>query len=104
MSWIHLDDEVDLIEFGLRNEGVQGPLNATAPLPVTNLVFTRALGEVLKRPTLFPLPSFVLRLALGEMAGPLLLKGQRVLPQKAIEEGYKFRFPKLHEALENLLG
>jgi uncharacterized protein (TIGR01777 family) len=104
MSWIHLDDLIRLVNFALNEPAIEGPLNVTAPNPVTNLEFTRELGKVLRRPILFPVPGFVLRLALGEMADALLLKGQRVLPKKAIDAGFKFRFPSLGEALTDLLG
>jgi len=104
MSWIHLDDQVDLIDFAIREQVIEGALNATAPNPVRNLDFTEQLGRTLKRPTLFPVPGFLLRLGLGKMADALLLEGQRVLPKKALDAGFKFRFPELSEALSDLLG
>jgi len=103
MSWIHLSDQVDLIVFAIKNTSIEGPLNATAPNPVRNLEFTRQLGKTLHRPTWFRVPGFALRLALGEMADALLLEGQRVMPRKAINAGFQFRFPELPEALEDLL-
>ncbi len=102
-SWIHLTDEVGLLRFALGNEKVSGPLNATAPEPVRNRDFARALGRVLHRPSLLPTPAFAVRLALGEMAG-VVLASQRVMPEKALDLGYRFRFPRLLPALEDLLG
>ena len=104
MSWIHLDDLVDLILHVLRVENLEGPVNATAPVPVTNRDFARLLGRVLRRPGRFPSPpAFILRLALGEFAD-ILLTGQRVLPQKAKEGGFQFRFPELEPALKDILS
>ena len=103
MSWIHIDDEIRLIDFALQNDSIKGPLNATAPGPVTNQEFTRELGRALRRPTFLPVPSFVLTLAFGEMAQALLLEGQRVLPKKALDAGFQFRFTELRGALEDLL-
>ena len=104
MSWIDLDDEVGLIHHALTRPGVAGPLNATAPNPVPNSAFTDALGRVLGRPTLVPLPAFAVRGMLGEMGSELLLKGARVIPQKAEDTGYEFLFPTLEESLRFQLG
>lgn len=104
MSWIHLEDVVRLIDTCLNNDGLRGPVNVTAPEPVTNKVFSTALAQVLRRPCLMPVPPFALRLLLGEMADELLLKGQRVIPKKALDAGFEFRFPKIHRALEHILG
>lgn len=103
MSWIHIDDVVNMIEFSLQNEQVEGPLNVTAPKPVTNAEFSSLIGKVLRRPVFFKVPAFILRILLGEMAGPLLLNGQRVEPQKALRAGYQFKFPELESALRDLL-
>jgi len=102
MSWIHHDDQLSLIDFAMREESLEGPLNATAPLPVTNAEFARKLGQVLNRPVWLSVPHFVLRLALGEMAKALLLEGQRVLPRKATKAGFKFRYGELSDALTDL--
>lgn len=98
MSWIHLDDEIGLIQFLLDHPNVRGPINATAPNPVTMKEFCKTLGEVLHRPSWAPVPSLALRLLLGEMAD-MLLMGQRVLPAEAQRLGYRFRYPQLHDAL-----
>lgn len=102
ISWIHIDDEVGLIRHALERTTVSGPLNATAPHPRTNEELGGVAARLLKRPALFRVPAFVLRLALGEMA-ELLLEGQRVLPRKAEQTGYRFRFAELEPALESLL-
>ena len=104
MSWIDLDDEVGLIHHILTRPGVSGPLNATAPNPVPNTTFTDALGRVLGRPTLIPLPAFAVTGVLGEMGTELLLKGARVVPKKAEETGYEFLFPNLEDSLRFQLG
>lgn len=102
ISWIHLDDEVGLIRHALERTTVTGPLNATAPHPRTNEEVTRVAARLLKRPALFRVPAFVLRVVFGEMA-ELLLEGQRALPRKAEQTGYRFRFSELEPALESLL-
>jgi len=101
LSWIHLDDIVALIDFCAANPELSGPVNATAPQPVTNEEFGKTLGKVYHRPHWLPLPSFVLKTALGELAEILLL-GQRVLPSKALEHGFVFAYPGLRAALEQL--
>jgi uncharacterized protein (TIGR01777 family) len=105
MSWISLTDEVAAIRFLLEPGcGVRGPVNLTAPAPVTNAVFTRALGRVLHRPTILPIPGFGPKLVLGsELAEALLLEGQRVLPDVLIDAGFEFRHPELEPALHELL-
>lgn len=102
MSWIHLDDMVQLILFLIKTPGIEGPVNATAPNAVTNQEFSQTLADVLKRPNLLRMPASVLRLMMGEMAD-LLLYGQHVLPKKAQEAGFRFRHPELRPALEHLL-
>ena len=92
MSWIDLDDQIGIIHHALTRPGVAGPLNATAPNPVPNSTFTDALGRVLGRPTVMPLPAIAIRGLLGEMGTELLLKGARVIPQKAEDTGYEFLF------------
>jgi uncharacterized protein (TIGR01777 family) len=104
MSWIHLDDLVGLIIHAIAVDTVAGALNGTAPEPVRNADFAHALGRALHRPALLPLPAFALRLALGQLADELMLGGQRVLPEKAIETGYQFLYPTLDEALGEICG
>jgi uncharacterized protein (TIGR01777 family) len=103
MSWIDRSDWVSLCAHCLNSPVLQGPVNFTAPHPVTNREFTRGLGDALHRPTPFPAPAFALKLALGEMA-VMLLEGQRVLPERALATGFRFRFPTLGEALGNLFA
>ena len=102
MSWIHRDDLLALLEFLLEQRNLSGPVNATAPNPVTQREFAQALGRALHRPALVPTPAFALKLALGEMA-EMLLTGQRVVPTKALEAGFSFRYPELEGALKSLL-
>ncbi len=103
MSWIHLQDVVGAIHYMLENEDLAGPVNLAAPNPVTNREFTRTLGKVLKRPTVFPLPGFLLQFAMGEMARETLLSSTRVEPAALVQAGFRFSFPQLRPALEDLI-
>jgi hypothetical protein len=102
MSWIALDDVVGTIQHALTTESLRGALNTVAPNPVTNAEFTRTLGEVLHRPTVFPLPEFIVRTIFGEMGQALLLSSQRVECAKLLASGYRFRHPELQSALQAL--
>ena len=104
MSWITLDDTVAAIGHLLSTESAAGPVNVVAPAPVTNGEFTRTLGRVLRRPTLFPMPGFAARLAFGEMADALLLASTRVKPAGLLDSGYAFRHGSLEEGLRHVLG
>ncbi|MCX7069610.1 MAG: TIGR01777 family oxidoreductase [Gammaproteobacteria bacterium] len=103
MSWVHRADLVTLIRFLIERETASGPFNGTAPEPVTNAEFARTLGRVLRRPAILPMPGFALKLIVGEMA-EILLSGQRVIPQAALDQGFRFRFPTLDAALRDVLG
>ena len=103
MSWIHRDDWVAMVGWALTTDSVSGPLNVTAPNPVTNLEFARTLGRVLRRPALMPAPEFALRAVLGEMADAIVT-GQRVLPAKAHISGFEFQRAELDGALRDLYG
>ncbi len=100
--WIHLADEIGLLLLALEDARVSGPLNATAPEPARNRDVARAIGRVLSRPSLVPTPALAIRLAIGEMAS-VVLASQRVVPRRALELGYAFRFPALEPALRDLL-
>ena len=103
-SWIHLDDIVAAVQHLMQNESVSGPVNLVGPNPARNAEFTKVLASVLKRPAIFPVPEFALRLAFGKQAADeMLLASQRVQPGKLGSSGYTFRFPELRAALENLL-
>ena len=104
MSWIEIDDVVGVIHYALTTDELRGPVNAVAPNPVTNREFTKTLGRVLSRPTIFPMPAFAARLAFGEMADELLLASTRVKPARLQNSGYYFRHPRLEDALRHLLG
>jgi uncharacterized protein len=101
-SWVHLQDLAEIFAFLLKRPDITGPVNCTAPIPVRNADMTKILGEVLKKPTFMPpVPAFVLNAILGDFASTLL-KGQKVLPAKLLEHGFRFRFPTLKQALEDL--
>jgi hypothetical protein len=104
MSWITLDDVIGAIHHAIITESLRGPVNATAPSPVTNREFTTTLGRVLHRPTILPVPAFAARFAFGEMADALLLASARVEPQRLLASRYAFRHPELEGALRHLLG
>ena len=103
MSWISLDDAVGSICHALAEPTIKGPVNVVSPNPVTNREYTKTLGRVLTRPTLFPMPAFAARLAFGEMADALLLASTRVDPARLRETGYEFRHPEIEPALRYLL-
>jgi uncharacterized protein (TIGR01777 family) len=100
--WIHLEDWIALAKWTIDEPAVTGPVNLTAPAPVTNREFAKRLGVVLRRPALVAAPGFALRLLLGEMADGLLLSGQRAVPEKAQRLGFKFRFSTLTDALRDI--
>jgi uncharacterized protein (TIGR01777 family) len=102
--WIHREDWVDLVRWAVQTGGAVGAVNATAPKPVTNAEFARALGRALHRPSFMPAPAFALRLMLGEMADALLLSGQRAVPAKAERLGFTFRYAELNDALAAIFG
>ncbi len=102
LSWIHLDDWVSLAEWALLTASVSGPVNATAPVPVTNAELASALGTALGRPAFVPTPGFAVRLALGEMADDVILTGQRVLPARAQALGFEFRYKEIGPALASI--
>lgn len=104
ISWILLEDMVHAIDHILNHDSLSGAVNLVTPEPVTNQQFTKTLGAVLHRPTLFPLPAFMAKILFGEMANELLLSGTRALPTKLLESGYSFLYPKLTEGVEHLLA
>ena len=105
MSWITLEDEVAALRAAIDDERLAGPVNLTAPNPVTNAEFAQTLGHVLHRPTFLPTPMFALRLRYGgELVSSLLLAGQRVVPSRLVAIGFSFRHPVLQTALEAIVG
>jgi uncharacterized protein (TIGR01777 family) len=104
MSWISLDDVVSAICRAIEDDRMSGPVNATAPEPVTNRDFTKTLGQVLRRPTFAAMPAFAARLVFGRMAQDLLLASLRVVPEKLLAGGFQFRHPRLEDALRDVLG
>jgi len=103
MSWVSINDLVEMIQYAMANESISGPLNLVSPNPVSNYQFTKTLGRSLRRPTMFPMPVFAARLMFGEMANDLLLASTKVIPRKLINAGYKFQHSALEEALQYLL-
>jgi uncharacterized protein (TIGR01777 family) len=103
MSWIHIDDEIGILLWALDNDTVSGTVNSTAPNPVTNREFAQAIGRALGRPASVPVPGFVLDLKFGSEFGQVLRGGQRVMPRRALDLGYQFRFADIDSALKNLL-
>ena len=103
-SWVALDDVVGAIHHALENDSVEGPVNVGSPNPMTNAQYTKVLGKVLNRPTIFPLPAPAARVVLGQAADELLLASQRIEPARLKETGYRFRYPELEAALRHLLG
>ena len=103
MSWVSIDDAVGIFDFILANDSIEGPVNLVSPTPVINSDFTKALGKALNRPTLFPIPAFMVRLLFGEMGDECLLSSTRVMPEKILKSGYQFQHPTLENALEHLL-
>src|SRR5215213_2813792 len=101
MSWVSLDDVVEVVSFAIENQKVRGAINVTSPHPVTNEEFTKALGEVLYRPTFLPLPEFAVNLVFGEMGDALLIDSTRVVPKRLLDNGYNFKYPDLKSALEH---
>jgi hypothetical protein len=104
MSWIERDDLVRLIAHVIATPSLAGAVNATAPEPVTNATFTHELARALRRPAILPVPAALLRRLVGDLAGELLIGGQRVLPDKVGASGFTFRHPTLPSALSAMLG
>jgi len=104
MSWVSIDDVTGMIQHIIANKAVRGPVNLVSPNPVSNREFTKTLGQVLNRPTIFPMPAFAARIAFGEMADELLLSSTRVIPKKLMDSSYEFRHPELGDAFEHLLN
>ena len=102
MPWIHIDDMVEIIVASISNEKIYGPVNCVAPNPVTNKEFTKQMGRTLRRPTIFPVPGFILKIIFGE-AACVLLDSQRVEPKLLYKAGFVWKFSKLDKALEDLL-
>lgn len=103
VSWIHMDDEIGILLWALDNDAVSGTVNSTAPNPVTNREFAHAIGRALGRPASVPVPGFVLDLKFGGEFGKVLRGGQRVMPRRALDLGYEFRYTDIDSALESLL-
>ncbi|MDC9728015.1 MAG: TIGR01777 family oxidoreductase [Methyloprofundus sp.] len=103
MSWIHIDDLVGIILYCINHDNLNRAVNGTSPKPVTNQVFTKTLGMLLKRPTLLPMPAMLIKLLMGQMGEELLLAGKEIVPKKALDAGYTFKYKTLEEALINIV-
>ncbi|WLH80112.1 MULTISPECIES: TIGR01777 family oxidoreductase [unclassified Pseudomonas] len=101
MPWVHIKDQIGLIDFLLHNADASGPYNACAPHPVRNREFAKTLGQVLHRPAFMPMPAFALKVGLGELSG-LLLGGQKAVPERLLAAGFTFQFTELRAALDDL--
>jgi uncharacterized protein (TIGR01777 family) len=104
MSWIHVADLCGIIMHAIDRAELSGPINGTSQTPVQNREFAKTLGDAINRPAFLPTPAFALRLLLGEMADALLISGQRVLPKRALDSGYRFAHPFLDGALADIFG
>lgn len=104
VSWIHVNDFIGLIAHVINNATIEGAINATSPNPVQNKELTRVLAKVMRRPAKLAIPAMSLKLMLGEMATEILLDGQKVLPQRALDSGYQFTYETLESALNNIMG
>ena len=102
-SWIHIDDLTNIMLFALQNKNLSGIVNGVSPNPVTNAEFTSAVSKVLKRPAIFPAPSFLLKAVFKEGA-KLLLEGQKAVPEKLEKEGFKFKYPEIEQALKQVFS
>jgi uncharacterized protein len=103
MPWIHLDDEIGIIAEALENSSYSGPMNLAAPNPITNAELTAAVAGALKKPAILPVPSFALKLMMGDL-GRSILESQRAIPKAALARGYEFKYPELAGALQDLIG
>ncbi len=102
MSWVHIDDLVEQFKFLLLGKGTQKIYNGVSPSPISNAGFTKVLGRVVKRPTLFPIPIFALKILFGEMS-QILLNSQKVMPNEFIKDNFQFKYKNLHDALSDIL-
>lgn len=104
VSWIHRIDWIEMVRWIVETPQVTGPINVSAPVPVVQRQFARALGRAMRRPAVVPAPSFALKVILGEMAGPLVIGGQRAIPQCALSHGFHFRYPEIDLAFRGIFG
>ena len=103
MPWIHIEDMVEIIIYAIQND-IDGPINCTAPQPVTNREFAKTLGKVLKRPAVAPMPAPMVKLLFGQMGDELMVQGQSVIPQKLQQKGFQFKYSHLESALVEIIG
>ena len=104
ISWIHINDLASIFVHAIENDNVEGFINGTAPNPCTMTLFTKAYGSALNRPTIFPVPEFLIKFAVGEDRAPFMLEGCKVIPKKTIESGYKFQFDHIHGCMKDIVN
>ena len=102
MPWIHIDDMVEIIAYAIQND-LSGPINCTAPNPVTNREFAKTLGKALRRPAIAPMPAAIVKLLFGQMGDELMIQGQSVIPQKLQQKGFNFKYTSLYSALNTIV-
>ncbi len=102
-SWIHIHDLVSAVQHIVQNNGLRGPVNMTAPSPITNEEFTKTLAALLRRPAVLMIPAFAARLAFGELADEGLLASARVVPKRLVRSGFAFGYPEFRSALKTLI-
>lgn len=103
-SWVHIDDVVKAFDFFIEDKTAKGVYNLTSPKPVTNQEFTKSIGKAIKRPTIFPVPEFMVKAIFGEMGKELFLVSERAIPKKLSEEGFKFNYPEIDAALNEMIS
>jgi uncharacterized protein (TIGR01777 family) len=101
-SWVHMHDLAEAFIFLLAHTEIKGAVNLCSPDPVRNVDLGRAIGKILHRPSLMPAPGFMIKLILGEF-GSVLLKGQRVIPRRLLDGGFKFKYPNIEDALKSVI-
>ena len=102
-SWVHIDDIKHAFDFFIKDTSQKGVYNLTSPKPCSNYIFTKKLGRVINRPTIFAVPSYIIKIIFGEMGDKLLLHGSAIYPKNLLSNGYKFRFENIKSALEDIL-
>jgi uncharacterized protein (TIGR01777 family) len=102
LSWIDRDDLIDLIIFIISNDKICGPINATSPNPITNEQFSSILAKTIRRPHLFQIPAFIFQTIFGQMADEIMLQGQKLLPKKALDNGFEFHYPTIEKSLQKI--
>lgn len=104
ISWIHINDIINIFKYAIENEHVAGVLNGTSPNPCSMTEFTKAYGSALNRPTIFPVPEFLINFGVGSDRAPFMLEGSKVIPQNTLKVGYKYEFENIEDAMTNIVN